>query len=140
MKSLFLRFFQNRGKKNGGEGGIRTHGTSRFRRSPSARLRPLGHFSAYNGRHYITAFQDFHTPVSCISNGGEGGIRTHGAASRSIDFESIPFDHSGTSPHRKVLYTFVFGLPSMSAPFMGEENLEQKRIVLFIYKISVILK
>ena len=33
-------------QKNGGEGGIRTHGTSRFRRSPSARLRPLGHFSA----------------------------------------------------------------------------------------------
>jgi len=31
-------------------------------------------------------------------------------------------------------------LPSMSAPFTGEENLKQKRIVLFIYKISVILK
>ena len=49
--------------------------------------------------------------------GGEGGIRTHGAASRPIDFESIPFDHSGTSPHGKVLYTFISGLPSMSAAF-----------------------
>ena len=31
-------------------------------------------------------------------NGGEGGIRTHGTGDRTPDFESGPFDHSGTSP------------------------------------------
>jgi hypothetical protein len=30
--------------------------------------------------------------------GGEGGIRTHGTRKRTPDFESGPFDHSGTSP------------------------------------------
>src|SRR5690606_27202628 len=29
--------------------------------------------------------------------GGEGGIRTHGTLARTPDFESGPFDHSGTS-------------------------------------------
>ena len=33
--------------------------------------------------------------------GGEGGIRTHGTASCTLDFESSPFDHSGTSPTLK---------------------------------------
>ena len=32
------------------------------------------------------------------SNGGEGGIRTHGSLARSTVFETAPFDHSGTSP------------------------------------------
>ena len=31
-------------------------------------------------------------------NGGEGGIRTLGTLARSLDFESSPFGHSGTSP------------------------------------------
>ena len=30
--------------------------------------------------------------------GGEGGIRTHGAGEGTTDFESVPIDHSGTSP------------------------------------------
>ena len=30
--------------------------------------------------------------------GGGGGIRTHGTEDRTLDFESSPFDHSGTSP------------------------------------------
>ena len=30
--------------------------------------------------------------------GGEGGIRTHGPRKGSLDFESSPFGHSGTSP------------------------------------------
>src|SRR5690606_3403610 len=33
-----------------------------------------------------------------IVSGGEGGIRTHGTLARTPDFESGPFDHSGTSP------------------------------------------
>ena len=33
-------------------------------------------------------------------SGGEGGIRTHGTDNRTLDFESSPFDHSGTSPTR----------------------------------------
>ena len=32
------------------------------------------------------------------SIGGEAGIRTLGWIAPSIDFESIPFGHSGTSP------------------------------------------
>jgi hypothetical protein len=30
--------------------------------------------------------------------GGGGGIRTHGAVSHTIVFETIPFNHSGTPP------------------------------------------
>ncbi|VUX55825.1 protein of unknown function [uncultured Woeseiaceae bacterium] len=36
--------------------------------------------------------------VSGLIIGGEGGIRTHGTDNRTLDFESSPFDHSGTSP------------------------------------------
>src|SRR5262245_63400177 len=32
------------------------------------------------------------------SIGGEGGIRTHGTVTRTTVFETVPFDHSGTSP------------------------------------------
>ena len=31
-------------------------------------------------------------------SGGEAGIRTLGTVARTTDFESVPFDHSGTSP------------------------------------------
>ena len=31
-------------------------------------------------------------------NGGGGGIRTHGREDPTLDFESSPFDHSGTPP------------------------------------------
>ena len=31
-------------------------------------------------------------------SGGEGGIRTHGRMTPSLDFESSPFNRSGTSP------------------------------------------
>src|SRR5262245_25151835 len=35
----------------------------------------------------------------CIgANGGEGGIRTHGTLARTTVFETVPIDHSGTSP------------------------------------------
>ena len=34
--------------------------------------------------------------------GGEGGIRTHGTVTRTLDFESSPFGHSGTSPPRSL--------------------------------------
>ena len=30
--------------------------------------------------------------------GGEGGIRTHGTLARTTVFETVPIDHSGTSP------------------------------------------
>jgi hypothetical protein len=30
--------------------------------------------------------------------GGEGGIRTHGTVTRTTVFETVPIDHSGTSP------------------------------------------
>ena len=35
--------------------------------------------------------------------GGEGGIRTHGTVTRTTVFETVPFDHSGTSPRRASL-------------------------------------
>ena len=38
----------------------------------------------------------------CWSYGGEGGIRTHGTVTRTLDFESSPFGHSGTSPPRSL--------------------------------------
>ena len=31
-------------------------------------------------------------------DGGEGGIRTHGTLARTTVFETVPIDHSGTSP------------------------------------------
>src|SRR6202035_5188676 len=36
--------------------------------------------------------------------GGEGGIRTHGPVARSTVFETVPFNHSSTSPrgHRSL--------------------------------------
>ena len=41
-------------------------------------------------------------------NGGEGGIRTHGTENRTLDFESSPFDHSGTSPAKDCeFYSFL---------------------------------
>ena len=44
--------------------------------------------------------------------GGEGGIRTHGTRKRTPDFESGPFDHSGTSP----LLSRLKPLPQFPAP------------------------
>jgi hypothetical protein len=35
--------------------------------------------------------------------GGETGIRTLGGIAATIDFESIPFGHSGISPWRMIL-------------------------------------
>ena len=32
--------------------------------------------------------------------GGEGGIRTHGTREGTTVFETVPIDHSGTSPRR----------------------------------------
>ena len=34
-------------------------------------------------------------------NGGEGGIRTHGTRKGTLDFESSPIGHSGTSPNAR---------------------------------------
>ena len=39
-------------------------------------------------------------PLGIRDPGGEGGIRTHGTVTRTLDFESSPFDHSGTSPRQ----------------------------------------
>ncbi len=46
----------------------------------------------YSGlRHAIATLQR--------SEGGEGGIRTHGTVAGTIVFETILFDHSSTSPN-----------------------------------------
>jgi hypothetical protein len=36
--------------------------------------------------------------------GRETGIRTLGTLAGTTDFESVPFDHSGTSPHMKFAF------------------------------------
>jgi hypothetical protein len=36
--------------------------------------------------------------INLLDAGGEGGIRTHGTVTRTTVFETVPFDHSGTSP------------------------------------------
>ena len=36
--------------------------------------------------------------INDLIYGGEGGIRTHGTVTRTTVFETVPFDHSGTSP------------------------------------------
>ena len=37
----------------------------------------------------------------CVrKDGGEGGIRTHGTRKGTTVFETVPIDHSGTSPQR----------------------------------------
>jgi hypothetical protein len=38
-----------------------------------------------------------------LKNGGETGIRTLGGIATTIDFESIPFGHSGISPRGFIL-------------------------------------
>ena len=40
-------------------------------------------------------------PDALIGCGRETGIRTLGTLAGTTDFESVPFDHSGTSPHVK---------------------------------------
>ncbi len=44
--------------------------------------------------------------------GGEGGIRTHGTANRTLDFESSSFDHSDTSPTRFCFKLYLFSFHS----------------------------
>jgi hypothetical protein len=53
--------------------------------------------------------------------GGEGGIRTHGTGDRTPDFESGPFDHSGTPPMFKMVPVqngtgFIFVRPPKCYP------------------------
>src|SRR5436190_4446987 len=51
-------------------------------------------------------------PVGSGSSGGEGGIRTHGTLARTTVFETVPIDHSGTSPSGR-LYGSQIG-PAMA--------------------------
>ena len=44
-----------------------------------------------------------------LFSGGEGGIRTHGTVNRTLDFESSPFDHSGTSPQFRIVFVRATG-------------------------------
>src|ERR1044071_4648360 len=77
---------------NGGESGIRTHGTLlTYTRFPSVRLKPLGHLSVSVGAccHGI----------DLLRSGGEGGIRTPDARQGITVFETAAFSHSATSPH-----------------------------------------
>ena len=43
-----------------------------------------------------------------FESGGEGGIRTHGGLAPTPDFESGTFDHSATSPGRKLAFPITY--------------------------------
>ena len=51
--------------------------------------------------------------------GGEGGIRTHGTLARTTVFETVPFDHSGTSPRGHVACRLA---QSNKSPVFGDER------------------
>src|SRR6185295_7395340 len=80
-KTIFVK--SQRGKENGGEGGIRTHGP-RITRSTVFETVPFDRSGT--------------SPVydSC---GGEGGIRTHGRVSPTHAFQACSLSHSDTSPY-----------------------------------------
>ena len=45
---------------------------------------------------------DFSDPIIirlCLSDGGEGGIRTHGELAPTAVFKTAALNHSATSPH-----------------------------------------
>lgn len=65
-------------------------------------------------------------------NGGKGGIRTHGTASCTPDFESGPFDHSGTFPweFRRLSYRTV--VPEEGAFYMLNSGLTRRLRELLI--------
>ena len=91
----------------GGEEGIRTPGTFRYTRFPVVHLRPLGHLS-------------WRSPPSCSLQPllfGQGPLRSSTCRSKNVaeskgfeplvplgtrDFESRTFDHSDSSPRRKL--------------------------------------
>jgi hypothetical protein len=48
--------------------------------------------------------------------GGEGGIRTHGTLARTTVFETVPIDHSGTSPIGAALIGGPFSRSNKRSP------------------------
>ena len=46
-------------------------------------------------------------PYPATNVNGEGGIRTHGTVTRTTVFETVPFDHSGTSPREEFQAVYV---------------------------------
>ncbi len=48
---------------------------------------------------------DYDSLITMYHNdyGGERGIRTLGTSKGTTDFESAPFDHSGTSPKQTII-------------------------------------
>ncbi len=73
---------------------------------------------------------------SILINGGEGGIRTHGAPKGTTDFESAPFDHSGTSP--EIYYDFITNNLAYKAIF--NEASENNNIKFPFVAITIMLE
>ena len=81
--------------------------TAVFTISPPRRFHPRSDSNRQNGSLDIEVSQ-------CTASNfwREGGIRTHGALSRSLVFKTRPIDHSGTSPYictPKRIRTFING-------------------------------
>ena len=98
-----------KGKKDGGERGIRTLGTTfgGTRDFQSRSFGQLGHLSVNGPCLAVRLSRDSRSRNSIdgsISSGGEGGIRTHvPRSSRDKSISSRPrYDHFGTSPHKPI--------------------------------------
>ena len=60
-----------------------------------------------------------------MDSGGGSGIRTHGRENPSLDFESSPFDHSGTPPRRNLSASTLRGN-------VGPHSLNPHRYAMFV--------
>src|SRR4051812_9253059 len=77
----------------GGEGGIGLASLPRLRRA----LRGSGSNPVGSSAPPLYAIHSRRASAAAV-NGGEGGIRTHGTREGTTVFETVPIDHSGTSP------------------------------------------
>jgi hypothetical protein len=73
------------------------HGPPRSKQRP-----PMRANSAHSGANCAAVWN---CPVRLKPAGGEGEIRTHGTLARTTVFETVPIDHSGTSPRSVGLYS-----------------------------------
>ena len=69
---------------------------------PPSRSNPVVQFRGFEPHPRIKQQGPQKTGPLFVQYGGEGGIRPHGPREGTLDFESSPFDHSGTSPRRFV--------------------------------------
>ena len=82
---------------NGGEGGIGSLRSPLLRRCAPSRSNPVNRITE-GSNPFLSIHQKGPAWGPFLMDGGEGGIRTLGTLARTPDFESGPFNRSGTSP------------------------------------------